>query len=152
MRRLHSLLPDGFEEASTASRRSVIVGSLKLAGGGALALAFAGNPRSARLAAAQDDTYEEGQADDGQGGQGDGGGGRGGDGQGGGGRGGDGQGGGGRGGQDAGQVAGVPSVGVGITGGSDGQTASLIGLAAAGAAAAAVLVRYREPVEQATDV
>src|SRR5918994_2600741 len=96
MRRLHTLFQDGCEEAATASRRGLIVGSLKLAGGGALALALAGTPGIARLAVAQDD-----QGDDGQGGQG-GGGGRDGDGQGGGGgRGGDGQGGGGggRGGQ-----------------------------------------------------
>jgi hypothetical protein len=46
----------------------------------------------------------------------------------------------------------VPSVGVGMAGGSDAQTAGLIGLAAAGAAAAAVFMRNRAPVEQATDV
>lgn len=155
MRRLHTLFQEGVEEEeATTSRRGVIVGSLKLAGGGALALAFAGTPGIAHLAAAQEDQDDDGQGGDGEGGGGGGGRDRDGDGGGGGGRGGDGEGGGGggRGGQDAAQVNGVPRTGVGIPGGSDGQTAGLIGLAAAGAAAAAVFVRHRASVEQATDV
>ena len=114
MQRVHSLVQDGIEDAEVmASRRSLIVGSLKLAGGGALALAVAGSPGIARLTAAQDD-------------------------------------GGGQDGQGAGQVNGVPRTGVGIAG-SEGQTAGLIGLAAAGAAAAAFFLRQRTSAEQPTD-
>ena len=147
MQRVQTLVQDGNEDAEVmASRRSLIVGSLKLAGGGALALAIAGSPGIARLAAAEN---HEGGQDGGGGGCGQDGGGGGRDGQddGGGGRGG-------RGGQDgqgAGQVNGVPRTGVGIAGASDGQTAGLIGLAAAGAAAAAFFLRQRTSAEQPTD-
>jgi hypothetical protein len=137
MRRLHSLVEGGFDEGASASRRSIIAGSLKLAGGGALALALTSTPGIARLAVA--DSHEAGQDGGGGGGRGGGGGGGG-------------RGGGGGGGQGGGQVSGVPSVGVGIADGSAGQTAGLIGLAAAGAAAAAVFMRHRTDVEQATDV
>ena len=146
MQRVHSLVQDGIEDAEVmASRRSLILGSLKLAGGGAVALAIAGSPGIARLAAAEN---HEGGQDGGGGGGGQDGGGGGRDGQddGGGGRGG-------RGGQDgqgAGQVNGVPRTGVGIAG-SEGQTAGLIGLAAAGAAAAAFFLRQRTSAEQPTD-
>ena len=151
MRRVHSLLQDGFEEAEavTASRRSVIVGSLKLASGTAVALALAGTPGMAQIALADSHPAEGQGGGGGQGGQGGGGGGQGGQG-GGGGQGGQG-GGGGRGAQGGTQVNGVPSTGIGIAGGSDGQTAGLIGLAAVGAAAAAVFVRHRATMEQATD-
>lgn len=140
MRRMHRLLWDGIEdEAMTASRREAIVGSLKVAGGGALALA--GVPGTALRAAAQDEATptatEDGAATDaavtaeagvttgatgGQGGQG---------------------------GQAAAPAA-LPSTGAGSTGG-DGRAAGWLGAVAAGAVATALFVRRRTSAERPAD-
>ena len=143
MRSLHQWFLDGTEEEDQAhaSRRAFLAGSLKLAGGSALALALTGAPGVRQFVAADS---HEGQATDGQatGGAQDGGQATGG-----------GQDGGRAGGQAGGQAGGrAPRVGIGTTAGSDGRNiAGLIGVAAAAAAGAAALTYRRSRVEQEAD-
>ena len=141
---------DGTEEEdhAHASRRAFLAGSLKLAGGSALALAVASAPGVRHLALA--DSHEQAQDDGGQDGGGqDGGGQDGGGGQDDGGQDGGGQDGGGRGG---GRDGDMPRVGIGTTAGSSGSNvAGLIGVAAAAAAGAAVLTHRRARAEEASD-
>ena len=123
----------GDQAPRRATRRGFLLDSAKLAGGGAIALALAG----ARLGAAS------AQDDGGGGGGGLGGGGR---------RGGGGGGGGRRqadGGGQGGQGGALPGVGVGSAFKADGNNLpGLIGVAAAGAAAAAIFTRRASRAEE----
>lgn len=138
----------------TSSRRSMLGRSLRFAGGGALALALVGSPVIAGVAAAQDEEEDSGAGVGGGGRIRTGAGGRtrqagavaggggGGGGQGGGGR----QGGGGDGGQGGGGGS-LPSVGVGSTVAGDRTLPAMLGVAAAGAAGAALIVHRNAQTE-----
>ncbi len=154
------------EDVARATRRDLLVGTLKLGGGSALALAIIGAPGLSRAVAAQDTTPEAGDdgaeagdatAEDGgdgaEAGTDDGAeaGGDGGDGD------ETGTGGGGRDGGDrqdgrGGQADSMPSVGTG-SGSQPGSSgvAGLAGLMAAGAAAAAMLTRRRSGSEERSE-
>jgi hypothetical protein len=121
MRRLRS---DQIEnEEGMVSRRRVIVGALKVAGGSAGALALTSTPEIARLAVAQDDQNKK----DGKDRKGEGGGGQG------------------------GQATALPTTGVGIDGNANGQV-GLMSMVAISAAAGAVFMRRRAGARQPTNV